>query len=293
MDRDTFRRLVLQQAEKNVERYAQARKAGASVWLQGETGQTLPVEQTPPGLGQQPWLLVKAGLDLRGLVRAPLSAMQMIPNDFNKHIGGSTPLATLLAGGLLGAGTGYLGGRLVEALAPAGTLEKGRARSTLALLGGLAGTAPGLWMGSLGVRNPDPSWSTPWQAWTSPNPIFGKESEELAKEAARAIEPFVPDIPVDSFGRVIWTDNMTPLPVRAAVSGLLDAASESRGGVQYISPADIGRIAVGAGAGYLSASLVGKTLGALAGLTPQSQNSLQRAGLWSGVLLNTVPLLFR
>jgi len=46
------------------------------------------------------------------------------------------------------------------------------------------------------------------------------------------------------------------------------------------------------GTGWLSGMLVGKTLGALAGLRPESQKTLQQTGVWAGVLTNVVPKLF-
>jgi hypothetical protein len=46
------------------------------------------------------------------------------------------------------------------------------------------------------------------------------------------------------------------------------------------------------GSGYVSGLVVGKTLGALAGLKPEAQQSLQQAGTWAGLLTNVVPMAF-
>lgn len=102
----------------------------------------------------------------------------------------------------------------------------------------------------------------------------------------------VPMIPADHFSEVVWQDPNTPVPVRAATTGLVDSASALRRGARLVSPADIGRVAVGMGSGYASGLLVGKTLGALAGLRPESQKKLQQAGTWAGLLSNLMPLAF-
>ena len=49
---------------------------------------------------------------------------------------------------------------------------------------------------------------------------------------------------------------------------------------------------MGMGSGYVSGMLVGKALGALAGLKPHAQKQLQQAGTWAGFLTNVVPLAF-
>jgi len=110
---------------------------------------------------------------------------------------------------------------------------------------------------------------------------------------------FIKDnIQVDQFNRVIWNDintmgGYTPPALAAATTGLLHAASLSQGGTRLITPMDIARIGVGAGSGYVSGLVVGKVLGALAGLKPDTQETLQRAGVWAGLLANVIPTIFR
>ena len=55
---------------------------------------------------------------------------------------------------------------------------------------------------------------------------------------------------------------------------------------------DIARIGMGMGAGYVQATIGGKVLGALAGLTPQAQRTLQGAGVIAGAMKAVVPGLF-
>jgi hypothetical protein len=102
----------------------------------------------------------------------------------------------------------------------------------------------------------------------------------------------VPMIPADQFTQTVWRDGNTPVSIRAATTGLVDSASAIRGGSRLVTPGDIARIAIGAGAGYASGMLVGKTLGALAGLRPESQRQLQTMGTWAGILANVVPTVF-
>jgi hypothetical protein len=103
---------------------------------------------------------------------------------------------------------------------------------------------------------------------------------------------FEPLIPVDEFGRVVIGDPVTPMPLRATTIGLVQSASLARDNSPFVSPADIARIALGAGSGYASGVIVGRTLGVLAGLNPQTQQTLQQTGAWAGVLKNVVPLAF-
>jgi len=124
---------------------------------------------------------------------------------------------------------------------------------------------------------------------------------EYLLKAAQGLEPsmtdlddlaMVPSIPRDHFNNLVWQDPYTPLPIRSATTGVVNAASMSQGGARVVSPFDIARIGVGMGTGWLSGMLVGKTLGALAGLRPESQKTLQQTGVWAGVLTNVVPKLF-
>ena len=104
---------------------------------------------------------------------------------------------------------------------------------------------------------------------------------------------FVPRIPVNAFNQIVFNDPNTPPPIQAATAGLTTAASMRRGGANMISPFDVGRIAVGMGTGAVSGMLVGKTLGALAGLTPEAQQGIVRGGVMAGLLTNIVPMAFR
>jgi hypothetical protein len=268
-----------------------------------------------------PYIRVKySELQNKDIFQPMSSALQLQPNALNKLWGGPNPLAATLAGGLLGATGGYAGGWLAEQLLPEELFERGKLRRTGALLGGGVGALPGAWWGYDNMRsNPDPEkkWSLgslvssyPWPEKKSRfthikegmAKVFPADVLELAplweKSADETGATFNGAIPVDQFNRVIWNDlrsqgGGTDPGLAAATTGLLQAASLSQGGTNYITPFDVARIGIGMGSGYLSGMLVGKTLGALAGLRPAAQQTLQQSGAWAGVLTNTVPLLFK
>lgn len=126
-----------------------------------------------------------------------------------------------------------------------------------------------------------------------PHPAFLKAAGEFDGSQTGLDEADqTPMIPRMQFNQSVWEDQQTPLPLRSATTGLVDAASMSRGGIHMVSPLDIARIGIGMGTGLASGLIVGKTLGALAGLRPESQKVLQQAGIWTGVLANTIPMIF-
>jgi hypothetical protein len=273
---------------------------------------------------EYPWILVKRAASTRmSSILGPIAqAMAIKPSKFTNYIGGATPLASMLAGGALAAGVGYGAGALGETLAP-GVFEKGVLRKRMAMLGGLLGATPGLALGGIGVHtwdsplNPDRA-SNPLKAFITPNVLYGNPptvgrpdiskaaaclkarqpyiSEEMQKVANMFFSPDEPlridPIPVDSFNRMIMNDPFAPVPIQAATLGIVSAADNYRGNSGFITPMDIARVGLGMGAGYVQATVGGKVLGALAGLTPQAQKTLQTAGVVAGALKSVVPGLF-
>lgn len=78
-------------------------------------------------------------------MRALGEAGGYLPGGWADSLGGPTPLSGMLASGMIGAGLGYGTGWVGEQLLPR-SWRKGRLRKTLALMGGLAGAAPGALM---------------------------------------------------------------------------------------------------------------------------------------------------
>jgi hypothetical protein len=110
-----------------------------------------------------------------------------------------------------------------------------------------------------------------------------------------------PSIYVPQFNNAVWNDarrgNMfgysqhTPPAYAAATAGLMSGISTMNRS-PIIRPIDVVRGIASAGVGLATANVVGKTLSALAGLSPAGQNKLQEIGLWGGVMHAIVPPLF-
>lgn len=268
-----------------------------------------------------PWILVKSASTAISSILGPVAQAAMLkPSTFSDHVGGPTPLAAMLAGGALTAGLGYGAGAIAENVAP-GVFEKGQLRKRLALLGGALGAVPGATLGIIGAStwdnplNPDRK-SSRWNALTTPNVLYGspkttppiiKASQalaelqpEISQEMSKAADFFnsqptlfgLEPIPVDAFNRMVMSDPFTPPPLQAATMGVVGAANSMRGGTGFVTPMDIARVGLGMGAGYVQATLGGKVLGALVGLTPQAQRTLQGAGVVAGAIKSVVPGLF-
>jgi hypothetical protein len=239
-----------------------------------------------------------------------------------KHLGGPNPLTASIVGGLVGAGLGYGGGALAEQLLPRQHFSRGRLRKSLATMGGIAGAVPGaIWAGA-NLQNPDDTGGG-LRALTSPWPMDQKVAVTLPRAWEKvawrggADEDFsgglyMPTIPKDAFNNAVWSDALrapnpfgtkspwgsndqalaTPMPVAAAVTGIV-AGTAAATGQQAVSPWQVGLTAAAtAGKGYLAGLAFGKTLGALAGLSPEAQATMRSAGLWGGLLAGAVDSLF-
>lgn len=132
-------------------------------------------------------------------------------------------------------------------------------------------------------------------------------------KSARQLESglMAPSIPVDAFNRVVWNDvssnsNMynpygtkspwgsneqpmrTPPALASATTGIVSGIG-AMAGSPIISPATVISGLASAGVGLATANIAGRTLGALAGLTPEAQNKLQDMGMWAGMLHAVIP----
>lgn len=249
---------------------------------------------------------------------APLKPLAQAYDWPGSLLGGPNPLTRTLTGAALGSALGYGGGWLMEQLFPEKYMDRGKLRRNLAILGGLSGGAiPGYFFGRPAMRQHGMAgWLKSGEDLSShPEPlrmIIESEPKEgvlatalarvgantktadecLQKAATSAGGAFLPRIPVDAWNNVMLTAPGIPAPIRAASAGLVNAASAAHGGARLVSPFDVGRIAMGMGSGAVSGMLVGKTLGALAGLTPDAQDAVFRAGVGAGILANVVPLAF-
>lgn len=201
-------------------------------------------------------------------------------NAINQHWGGPRPLTNLLIGAGLGSLGGYGVGRLAESLLPEKYFEPGALRRRGAMLGGAMLAAPAAYQAFDNVRQTGELGSV-MDRWPVP---------EKAAAVKEALDLFEPTIHRSAFSQAIFGDQNTPPALQAASAGIVAAASAIRGDeAEWVSPFDIARISVGAGAGLVSGMVAGRALSLLAGLTPEARNGLQQIGMWSGILNAVVP----
>lgn len=221
----------------------------------------------------------------------------------NKALGGPTPLSNAIVSGLLLGGAGYGAGTLIEQLLPERFMSRGGVSKPLGLVGALAGLGHGaLNASTINHYRPDIGY---WKSWISSNdtPMTPPEKQgmfgapNMGNNGLRA-----PIIPVDAFNRAVWADASrgynqagivphTNPAVAAATTGIITgAAMQARSPI--ISPANVINSIASAGVGLATANLAGRTLGALAGLTPAAQEKIQDTGLWAGMLHSVIPPIF-
>lgn len=111
---------------------------------------------------------------------------------------------------------------------------------------------------------------------------------------------YTPMIPVQQFNQSVWQDTQrgmmngfqqhTPPAYAAATTGMLNGLSV---GTQspIIRPIDVIHGIASAGVGLATANIAGRTLSALAGLTPAGQEKLQDLGLFGGMMHAIAPAI--
>jgi hypothetical protein len=277
------------------------------------------------------WIFVKRAaepLKAKDTLSTIPKLMNLAPNSFNQNFGefGTSPLFSMLTSGALGGGAGYLTGSLLERLFPERFVKRDRLNKTLGVIGALGGAAIPAYLGVVGMRNWDDKDKSKWNAWVKPNVFWGSQPEEKPqekiseainrafegikdihpnKESEQMLDDYMqkqslsqsgienlPTIPVDAFNRSVMMDPFASIPLRTATVGLTEAANQSKGNMGIISPFDISRVGLGMGAGLSQAYIGGKVLGALAGLTPTAQRTLQNTGMFAGALKAVIPGLF-
>lgn len=237
-------------------------------------------------------IIIKAGSLVPGL--------PPIWNTGNKLLGGPTPLSNGLMTGLLAGGLGYGAGTLAEQFFPERYLERGKLRRTLGLMGALSG------VGLAGVN----SYANARALRTSmlrglltnnKTPVVYPYQEKMTKKSFANNPLFAPTVSVPQFNSAAWQDvnmgmyrgfqNHTPPQFAAATTGLMTGISTNMRS-PIIRPVDVINGIASAGVGLATATVAGKALSALAGLTPAGQAKLQDVGLWGGMMHAIVPSLF-
>jgi len=217
----------------------------------------------------------------------------------NKALGGPTPLSNGIVSALLLGGLGYGGGALAENLFPERYLERGKLRRSLGTVGALSGLGLGAMNAYANSRAMNTGFLKGLVTDNRAIPPYLEEKKSYYTPAGPGF--YYQGINVPQFNQAAWNDvnkgfynpmGMHSPPQFAAVTtGMMSGISAGMNS-PIIRPSDVVKGFVSAGVGLATANIAGKTLAALAGLTPEAQNKLQDMGLWAGMMHAVVPPLF-
>jgi len=193
--------------------------------------------------------------------------------------------------------------------------ERGRLRKTLALLGAATAATPAaLWAGTSIANNKGITTGWPFRTNVDttgdlhnlaevypdvyPGGTYKKALESWMSRSSDTGLDSLPPIDVDELGRVIWGDPTTSSILNdrlKTTTSVAMAAAQSMPGGQgpgLVTPSQMGRLAAGMGAGYMSGALVGGALGVLTGMPRETQDVMKRTGMYAGVVQEVMPRLF-
>lgn len=245
------------------------------------------------------------------LKQAAVPVLSHVYNTLNKiPTGTPTPLSNALASSVLLGGLGYGTGALVENLFPERYLQRGKLRRNLALAGGLTGVG----LGALRAYGTSKKLRQGFlESWVTPNntPVqrypgaIEKQSFQTNVNGFSINSTpglYAPTVSVPNFNSATWNDArnymytgnpaFTPPHYAAAATGLMSGISAAQRS-PIIRPVDVIRGIASAGVGLAAANVAGRTLSAMAGLTPAGQEKLQDLGLWGGMLHSVMSPLTR
>ena len=190
-----------------------------------------------------------------------------------------SPLAAMLATGVLGAGLGYGGAAIASNFLPRDWDKKKFRRSGL-LLGGAVGAAPGA-LESLDSL------------------LLGQSlldgSHMRLKNTKRASLPGHSSVDSMSMLQTIWQDPYVSRQLTGKEKSLMTGAlsgTQMIAGSSYLTPSDMARLTAGMGAGYASGLVAGKVLGALTGMPQRTQQTLAQTGMYAGAVKSVLPMLY-
>jgi hypothetical protein len=226
-------------------------------------------------------------------------------NTANSMLGGPNPMTNGIVSALILGGLGYGGGALAENLFPERYLERGKLRKSLATAGALGGLGFGAMNAYANSRAMNTSYLDGLftDNRTVPPYMRDKVSFDRGPSPLMSMDSglYAPTIKVPQFNQAAWADvnkgfynpggMHTPPNYAAVTTGMMSGISAGMNS-PIIRPVDVIKGFVSAGVGLATANIAGKTLGALAGLTPAAQDKLQDMGLWAGMMHAVVPPLF-
>lgn len=199
-----------------------------------------------------------------------------------------SPLAAMLATGILGAGLGYGGAALASGLLP-GTWDKRKLRRGGLMFGGALGAAPGAieTAKSLLIGQPVTDGSH------MRLPEIGKKSGNYLPHSPRY--PTGPTIDADAMLHTVWKSPMvsgklTPKERSLFTGAMLGSQQIARS--NYVTPSDMARLTAGMGIGYASGLVAGKVLGTLTGLPTDARKTLADTGMYAGVVKAVLPMIY-
>lgn len=262
-------------------------------------------------------------------IKWPYELWKQTGRPFGGHNPVTGSIAGAALGGLGGYGLGKLMGWAIGK--PLGKLFpkyfSGEGKAWAPMLGvgfGALGGGLPLWAGAGRKSNDGTSFFEPfkgasaepaedfWQKYAGGNTgAFFRPTINSRRFVGDLAESMMP--PLDAFGGAVLSNSpyvqqqnlfgtkntygppeqsfYTPAPAAGTMAGLVSGAAAGRGS-NWVSPLDIAKIAWGAGSGLLSGVIVGKIAGGLAGLRPNAQKTIQRVGLWGGLLNAAARTLF-
>ena len=199
-----------------------------------------------------------------------------------------SPLAAMLASGILGAGLGYGGAAILSKFLP-GHWDKSKFRRTGLLLGGAAGAAPGAieTAKSLLIQQP----VTDGSHMTHRDHIE-KSGEYLPHSPRYSTGPVIDS---EAMLRTVWKSPMVGQQLTPKEQSLFTGVMTSAQQISkspYITPVDVARLTAGMGTGYASGLVVGKVLGTLTGMPTGTQKLLADTGMYAGVVKSVLPMIF-
>lgn len=111
-------------------------------------------------------------------------------------------------------------------------------------------------------------------------------SVKLAHLYKRALGWNDPNIPVSAFNQSIFN---TPGMNQNAITNIPNTlnATQTITNAPWVSPAQVAGTLVNAGIGAATGAVIGKTIGALCGISPQTYNTIKNMGMYAG-MMNTM-----
>ncbi len=199
-----------------------------------------------------------------------------------------SPLAALLAGGVLGAGLGYGGASLASGFLP-GDWDKRKFRWLGFLLGGGLGTAPGAMETAKSLLIGQPVTDGAYMR----SPKREEKSGHYLPYAPRYSTG--PTIDSEAMLNTVWRSPMVSGRLSPKEQSLFAGAllgSRHIADSPLVTPVDMARLTAGMGIGYASGLVAGKVLGTLSGMPPNVQNTLARTGMYAGIVKAALPMIY-